>query len=57
MTNKTKTERIPVYLTELVKQLADDKKWSKVTAYTEVLKSSALLSKYLTLAEKNREIA
>lgn len=57
MTNKTKTVRIPVDIADLVSQFAKDRKWQQVTALTEIIKTSTIFSDYLTLYEKNREVA
>lgn len=57
MTNKTKTVRIPIDIADVVSQFAKDRKWQQVTALTEIIKHSPIFSDYLTLYEKNREIA
>lgn len=57
MTNKTKPIRIPVDIAEAISQFAKDRKWQQVTALTEIIRSSTIFSDYLTLYEKNREIA
>lgn len=57
MTTKTKTVRIPVDIAEAISLFAEQQKWTNVVALTEIIKSSTIFSDYLTLYEKNREIA
>lgn len=57
MTNKTKTIRIPVDIAEAISRFAEQQKWTNVVALTEIIRTSTIFSDYLTLYEKNREIA
>lgn len=57
MTTKTKTVRIPVDIAEAISLFAEQQKWTNVVALTEIIRSSTIFSDYLTLYEKNREIA
>ena len=52
---KTTTMRLPINIVEEVRSFAAERKWSSVTALTEIVTSSPIFLEYLT--EKNREVA
>ena len=49
--------RIPNSVVEVIRSIAAYKKWSRITAVTELITTSPMYLEHLTNLEKNRETA
>lgn len=57
MKHESTPVRIPNAIVEVVLGIANLKQWSRTTTVANLIKTSPLYSKYLTLLEKNKETA